>query len=187
MTQLSTAKDVITIQKQSQALALRAKHATYRQIGQALDCTAAYAHRLVQHALQELRQEIAETTADVRAIEIERLDGLAYQLQIKLDRQTGEVEEKDAAGKLTGRKVRYANPDEQTIRAMLEIMRRRADLLGLDAPKAISGPDGGPIPIAAVDARDVLLKKVNEMAERLAAQSLAPVIPEGSGVSGGAP
>lgn len=156
--------------RRAKALSLRARHATYRQIAQALACDVATAYRLVQGGLLELRQDATETADEIRRLELERLDDLAQGLQAKLDRQVVEVPEMSAGGVPTGRTLRYANPDELTVKTMLDIMRRRADLLGLDAPKQIGGPDGGPIPIAAVDARELLLAKVNEMASRLAAQ-----------------
>jgi hypothetical protein len=161
--------------KRSRALTLRARHATYRQIALALGCDVATAYRLVQSGLKELREDASEAVEEIKQLELERLDDLAQMLQAKLDRQIIEVQEKDQHGVVTGRVQRFPNPDEATIKAMLDVMRRRADLMGLDAPKQI-GAGGDPLPPGdAGDAREILLQRVTEMAARIAAAPLTPV------------
>ena len=114
------------------ALELRKAGYSYRQIAEWLNppCSVKHAFFLVAEACREQSEEIRELVADVRVMELERLD----EMSIK-------PFEAAKAG------------DTRAIDAMLKIMERRALILGSDAPtrQEHSGPNGGPIPIARIE------------------------------------
>lgn len=160
--------DARVTEHRQQALTLRIQGGSYREIATALGISVGSAYVYVTESLAELRELTTETAKQLREIELHRLDELYLKLSVKLQSQVVEVV--DAA---TGQRSRRASPDETTVRAMLDVSRRRAELLGLDAPRKteLGGPDGGAIPIAAsiVDARSVLLRRLSEMSARTAA------------------
>lgn len=161
MTAPGTTHDVETELKRFQALDLRAGGATYREIATQLGHTVSYAYQLVRDALAQLRRDAQEDADEARAIELRRLDAQYLRFLNKLIAQ----------GK---------QPDEATGLQLLRIAERRARLLGLDAPTAseISGPGGGPIPIAAVgvNATDVFLQRVDKLIARLEAGESAEAL-----------
>lgn len=60
--------------KTEQALDLRLAGGTYRNIAQALGCSASHAFRLVDAALRESAERCSEAAEKIRAIELARLD-----------------------------------------------------------------------------------------------------------------
>lgn len=109
-------------EKQRQALELRKGGATYRAIADALGYRGPQgAQAAVESALKLTLQEPADR---VRQLELERLDTMVLALW---------------SGVRGG--------DLGTIDRMLKLMKRRAELLGLDMPVKLehTGPDGGPI------------------------------------------
>ncbi len=152
---------VDTERKRFQALDLRAGGATYREIATQMDLSVAYSYQLVRDALAQLRRDAQEDADEARAIELRRLDAQYLRFLNKLLAQG-------------------ALPDEATGLQLLRIAERRARLLGLDAPTAseISGPGGGPIPIAAVgvNATDVFLQRVDKLIARLEAGESAEAL-----------
>ena len=109
-------------ERQLKALDLRIAGATYEQIAERLGYAGrAAAYRGVQAILKRREQEPAD---ELRKMEGERLD----RLQLGLWNQA-------------------ANGDREAIDRLLRLMKRRADLFGLDAPAKIeqSGPGGGDI------------------------------------------
>lgn len=79
-------------------------------------------HIIVQNALKELREKLSVEAADVRTLELERLDAMWLALYPK-------------------------RKEPRVADSLVRLMDRRAKLLGLDAPKRIeqTGRDGGPI------------------------------------------
>lgn len=109
-------------QKQRQALELRKAGVGYVAIAQKLGYSGpSGAHKAVTTALRKTIQEPAD---DLRTLELERLDRMQAALWEQV--QKGH---------------------QGAIDRVLKIMQRRADLLGLDAPKErrLTGKDGGPI------------------------------------------
>lgn len=113
---------------------MRKAGVTYREIADAAvskfgvdqlpsgwDCR--YAYQDVKRELGKLQSVIGEDANDIRQMELERLNDMLKALY----------------GKATRR-----DPDYGAIDRVLKIMRRRAELLGLDAPQRqeISGPEG---------------------------------------------
>jgi hypothetical protein len=103
---------VTAAERRSKALELRKLGLTYKKIGDQRGITEAGAHKIVTTALQQLNEKSAESAAEVRRLELERLD--EYQLVVardfKSDRALGAVDR------------------------ALRIQARRSKLLGLDAP-----------------------------------------------------
>lgn len=128
------------------ALQLRIGGATYAQIGEQIEVSTSTAHLLVIEALEELKEKTAESAEQLRTLEVTRLDDMLASLNTGKDRNSARVMD-----------------------TKLRIMERRAKLLGLDAPQEFSGPGGGPIPIAAVDSRDLLKQKIDAVQKQLAA------------------
>lgn len=107
-----------------EAFAMRRAGHDFRTIAQALGVSVGQAHADVMATLRETANLEAEQREPVRQMEIERLDAWLTKLQPRID--AGETAAVDVA---------------------LRLQKRRADLLGLDAPKRTetTGPDGGPI------------------------------------------
>ena len=117
-------RNIIAREREHEALELRKAGATYRQIGKRLGISATSAHTRVMSALREMSELTGEKAAEVRGIELQRLDTMLLGLWSKA--RAGDVSAIDRA---------------------VKIMQRRADMLGLDAPKRseFAGPDGTPL------------------------------------------
>ena len=97
----------------ARALELRSMGWTFRAIAEAIGVDVKTAFRDVTDALADHRESYAETAADVRTVELARLDRLWRRAEDLL-----ESDDDDGA---------------KAIGAALRIMERRARLLGLDA------------------------------------------------------
>jgi hypothetical protein len=111
-------------ERKLQALELRKKRASYREIGRVLGVSAQAAWKLVNKALIETIQDPAD---DVRRIELESLD----QLEMRLWQNAA---------------------DPAVVDRILKIKETRAKYLGLYAPTRTeqSGPNGQPIRIERI-------------------------------------
>ena len=123
-----------TQEKRHQALELRKRGLSYRQVAQALSCSVSVAHEYVESAIAAIPREAAE---DVRRLELERVDRMI-------------------AGAWPG----ASSGDPKSIFAVVKLMERRAKYLGLDAPSKVelAGDGGGPIETKAV--HDDLLSRI---------------------------
>jgi hypothetical protein len=92
-----------------QALDLRRAGATYLQIGQHLSLSTTRAYQLVRAGIDEVNAELKETAANVRQMELDRLDAIHL-----------------------AHWPHRANPRNAIV--LLRVMERRARFLGLDAP-----------------------------------------------------
>ncbi len=130
-----------TVERERQAVEMRTRGMTYREIGEALGVNPASAHRMVSRALARVP---AEAVNDLRALNLFRLE--------ELWRRLGEILE-DAAD----------NPDLQlrTIDRMLAVMIREASLMGLDSP---------PKRVVAVVTDELLEKLIEEEQRALEAE-----------------
>ena len=97
----------------AEALDLRARGRTYREIAAFTGVSVRQAFEDVKQGLADHRESYAETAADVRTVELARLDRLWRRAEDLL-----ESDDDDGA---------------KAIGAALRIMERRARLLGLDA------------------------------------------------------
>jgi hypothetical protein len=138
----ATTPNACTVAEQTtRAFALRVKGLSYRDIAAEMGCSVGWAYKLVSDELAKLQAESAEKAAELRQIELERLDGMLVAMREDIDKG-----------------------DARKIETALKIMERRAKLLGLDAPtkQEVSGPDGGAIPIE--DARSMLAERIAALA-----------------------
>jgi len=107
-------------EREKAAFALRIAGATYAQIAERLGVTTAGAHKIVKRVLERTRAETNEEAAELRRLEVERLDALLLTLW------------KPATEGSLG-----------AIDRVLKVMERRARLLGLDAPTRQDITSGG--------------------------------------------
>jgi AcrR family transcriptional regulator len=122
------------------ALELRRKRWSFDQIGAELGVTAGAAFRYFREEMARLASVTHETATELRQLETATLDeaekALLERIRNPAVDRFGEVE-----------------PVSGHVAALVRVQERRAKLLGLDAPTKLehSGPDGGPIQVAAVD------------------------------------
>lgn len=107
----------------TKALQLRRGGASYEEIGRSMGLSKTRAHQLVMAGLDEIDEKLKEEAAAVRALEVLRLDAIV-------------LAHYNARG----------NPRNAEI--LLKASKRRAELLGLDAPQKIAPttPDGEALP-----------------------------------------
>jgi hypothetical protein len=112
------------------ALDLRIGGLPYRAIAAALGVSVHAAHGDVKRALSELAKLEASKAEDVRRLELERIDAAVAGLWPLISRQEG------------------APADPKAVNALVNLMDRRAKLLGLDAPQRVHlGNDGPPFKV----------------------------------------
>lgn len=105
---------VETRAKRLEALELRKRGMTYRQIATQMGCHVGTAHQWVGMAFDELITAVNETAETVRQMELDRLDTM---------------QEAVWGDCLSG--------DKSAITTMLRVMERRSKLLGLDTPQEV--------------------------------------------------
>lgn len=107
---------IVAIDRRLAALDMRRQGQTYRQIAAALGlANPGNAHRMVSDELAALREQCSESTANLRDIELERLDLLWRSLMPAVERG-----------------------DARAVLGCVAISKRRAVLLGLDAPRQVA-------------------------------------------------
>jgi hypothetical protein len=150
------------IVKDAQALELRKAGASYDQIARQLGYTAkGAAHKAVTRALKATMASMTLNADEYRQLAADRLDAM-----------------------LLGVWQAATRGDPQAISAVLRIEERRANMLGLDAPKRteVTGQDGGPI---EVDSRvtysvEERQQRILEIIESTAAGANLVALPERS-------
>ncbi|QRM23529.1 MULTISPECIES: helix-turn-helix transcriptional regulator [Burkholderia] len=111
MTQKMSPKRLASLEREAQAVELRKRGATYRQIGLALGISGKSAYNLIQRAFAKLEKQSATGSGPLRALEIERLDAMRNGLWDKA-----------------------TQGDVNAVAACLKISERLAKLTGLDQP-----------------------------------------------------
>ena len=111
-------EQIAACERARHALDLRRKGASYRDIAHSLGVAPSTAYGYVREEPDELRREVTETAAELRDVEVQRLDALTSQLFMMLDRR---------------------NPSEgaRLALALVRVSESRRQLLGLDAPQKI--------------------------------------------------
>lgn len=94
-----------------EALELRLKGMSYKQIGEELDCAIGTAYNAVSRGLKELNSLAKEKAEEVRQLELSRIDSVL-----------------DSVIK------RAKKGNDKAIASMVKLMDRRAKYLGLDSP-----------------------------------------------------
>lgn len=135
-------QEAIIRERHALSLEMRKYGYSYEQVAEHFEITPAAARSLVRTAMENAIREPGQEVID---LELERLDQL-YRLAMNAAVQG----------------------DTDAITKCLSIMQRRAKYLGLDAPekKELTGKDGGPMQVAALDLKgmtDADLKKVKEL------------------------
>ncbi len=137
---MTTPQDTVIELRQAEALKLRVRGKTFREIGRLLGVSGCQAHNDVQAALAEYRDETADNVALERSVQLRRIDTAIVVATNILE------------GRLpTGDEVRTSEPDAEAediadalsaleeiklkaIDRIVKLEERRAKLLGLDAP-----------------------------------------------------
>lgn len=154
--------------RDTKALELRRINLTYAQIAERMGWrSASAAHDAVQRALAD---SVAEPSAEVRQLELERLDDMARHLYRILGRAHYVVTQ---AGRLV-----YPDPDSpplqdpgpvlQAVAGLLRISESRRKLLGLDAPARAR------IEVITEDMVETAIRELEEELGRRAAEAGSP-------------
>ncbi|MDX3165849.1 hypothetical protein PV516_18865 [Streptomyces scabiei] len=127
----SKAQRAATAKRRSQAIALRLAGMDYQTIAERLDyADRGAASKDVHRALEANLEAESAAAATLRELEVQRLDRMQAAAWAKA-----------------------AKGDLKAIETVLKVIDRRARLLGLDRPirTEITGADGGPLQVEAVD------------------------------------
>jgi len=116
----TSAATVRALLHKAQALELRRGGASYREIARRLGIGKSRAHELVRAGVDSARGQVAESSDELLALELSRLDGLLYALW-----------------------PRAARGELAAVDRVIRIGERRARLLGLDAPARTALQGGG--------------------------------------------
>jgi hypothetical protein len=133
----TTAQETAIELRQAEALKLRVAGFTFREIGRKLGISNCMAHKDVQAALAEYREETAENVAVERGVQLQRLDAAA---KVAINVLNGRLPNADELGEDAGPDElaeALAEAEEIKLKAIDRIVKleeRRAKLLGLDAP-----------------------------------------------------
>ena len=112
------AADIVeSTEQEVKALELRRAGAGYRAIAKALNCSVAMAHKYVARAMKRLTSLCEEQAAEVRTLELDRLDAM-----------------------LMGLWPNATKGNPQAVAQVLRIMERRATMLGIDSQKSDQAP-----------------------------------------------
>lgn len=124
----TSAKKCLALLHEEQCLELRIKGLPYREIGKKVGISHEGVSKALKRALEKHKKVCSEKVDEHIALELERLDQI---LRAMLPKATNEDK-----------------PDKRAAEIVLKAMERRADLLGLDAPKKKSidhNPEGKPV------------------------------------------
>jgi len=167
------AKRIEAAETAQRAVALRRQGMTFEQIGAALGMTNAGAHGAVKRALRLVIDEARNDAEALRALQLERLDEMyreAYAvmqhrhpliqqgrvvMQLVLDEDGRPIPDLMSTTNPPGwlhTPVWDAAPRLAAIDRLLRIEQRRAELLGIDAPKKVAATDGSGNPMDAIPA-----------------------------------
>lgn len=111
---------------EAQAVALRKQGFSFRQIASRMGMSVDGVHSAVVRSLRKLNEQTRLETAELRALEGEKLDTLQAAIW-----------------------KRAIEGDLPAFDRVLKLMERRAALYGLDAPKAVTLSSGDPTPAGA--------------------------------------
>jgi hypothetical protein len=152
MAQKAGRKTVTAEVNRDRALDLRRAGWMYHEIGAEIGVSKTRAYEYVREALEDLAKHAHEKASEIRATMLLRLDRETQLLMAALEDATDD------------KKPRIVD-------SLLRIDQRRAELLGLDAPKSlqVAGPTGGPIQVDVTDIRDRIAGRIAGLAARMGA------------------
>ena len=151
---------VRTTEQTIKALDLRKRGHTYTEIAGKLECARSTACRYVLSELEYLADQCREEAGQVRDLELARLDELYLKAWTALESAsallaTSVAPDEHGRDRLTDEKqyMRASRALSDAEGRCLNIMERRAKLLGLDAPakQELTGKDGGPLRIVTAE------------------------------------
>jgi hypothetical protein len=143
--------DPAVAERDRRAAELRGKGWSYRKIAAELKIDVHTAHDAVERALRAIR---AEGAAEVRQLELERLDRMYEAVLGVLEREHVTV----SNGKVIYVGEEPLKDDDPVLRAvdrLLKIQERRARLLGLDAEQKVNMSGGLTVEIVGVNEEDL--------------------------------
>ena len=111
----SSSRRLLALQRRQEATRLRMAGLSFREIAQRVGVTPRRAWVMVQESLSEMRRDIEGNVAELRAMELARLDVAQAALWKRV---------------LAG--------EDGAVSSLIRIMDRRAKLLGLDAPQQVA-------------------------------------------------
>lgn len=112
-------------EREHKAMGFRLAGFTYAQIAKELGMSEAGAHKAVTRALKRLNEKLSEQAEELRRMELERLDNMFRVMWSQV-----------------------LNGNQGAVDRALRIMKRRAEMLGLDAPKNLDlTTDGKPLSV----------------------------------------
>lgn len=154
-----------TAEQDAEAARLRGRGLSYRSIAEQLDVSVSTAHRAVQRGLDAIR---AEPAAEVRLLELERLDRMYTAVVAVLEREhftvsQGRIIYVGGDPVVSDGKVVYVGGDPllddapvlAAVDRLLKIQERRARLLGLDSETKVSVSGGVKYEIVGVPAEEL--------------------------------
>jgi DNA-binding CsgD family transcriptional regulator len=121
--------DVQAREREEEALSLRIKGYTFQEIGNALEMTLEGARQCVKRGLAKLDGEIKDVAADVRDLEVARLDVIIKVLWAQVE--AGDVQVIDRVLKIQERRARYLGLDKKEAEAPTEVSDAVKVLLAL--------------------------------------------------------
>lgn len=113
-TNKNSAAKVNKVENQAKAIELRKMGLSYTEIAQQIGCSLGSAHGYVKEAMEESRAQIEADAAELKALELIRLDSM-----------------------LRGLWPDARKGHQGAVDRVLKIMERRSKMLGLDAPTRI--------------------------------------------------
>lgn len=153
--------DVLAGIRQGEALKLRTRGLSFREIAAELGVDVATAHRYVKAGLVELAEQTRDTSRHLRALELARLDELLVKvwpfatgdlgpLVRELEARQAELADLDPKAAKHSQVAKLLEafvdgiPQDEYLKRALDIIRTRARLLGLEAPvkHAATDPTG---------------------------------------------
>jgi len=144
-------RSIETAERDAEAARLRARGLSYRAIAARMGVDVSTAHAAVQRAL---KATVEEPAADVRVLELERLDRMYETVMGVLERKHVTVSNGKVVT-LDDEPIEDDGPVLAAVDRLLRIQERRAKLLGLDAEKKINLSGGVQYEIVGVSPEDL--------------------------------
>lgn len=147
-------------ERDAEACRLRTRGLSYRQIAKQLGY---YDHGGARLAVERaLAETVIEPAAEVRQLELAKLDNMEQAVLAVLEREHVTVSNGKVV-RLSQRPVLDDGPVLQAVDRLLKIAERRAKLLGVDAPKRLE--------VITIDAVDAEIARISaELEHRLATE-----------------
>lgn len=181
-------RQLILAERRQQAARLYMQGLSYEQIGDRLGVHKSQISRDLAKVRQEWRESADRATGEWVAQELARLEAIEAEAwaawkRSTQDRQTVTKETGPRGGamvtvKTTTRTDGQAG-DAALLAKVLDCVKQRREMLGLDVPKRteVSGPDGGPIPVTRVEelTDEQLLRIAARGSQRVTAEAACEV------------